>query len=378
MKIMLVRDRNVLNTNWLIYFANLLAEREHEVLIACDTYSKLGKMAPQFSLHKNVRVCNLSGKVDNKIIDFYHKVRAKLIPPYFRFNKLIKDENPDVLICYFPTDLFNVTRFQNHNIPIIQMLHGRPSLVLNKYLNKPSLLNFFYKKSFKKINTFHVLITSFKFDINEWFEPNNIETIANPVEQVDDNEIANLDTEKKKIIYIARIERNIKQPHVLVEAFNKIAKEFPDWKVEIYGLRKYPDYDKEINDYIDNNGLNNQVFMMGYSEDLPSIYKSADIHAFPSNCEGFSLAIADGMAYGLPHVGFKKSPSINEVIIDGHNGFLADDIDDFADKLKTLMLDKDLRVKMGKNAHDDMKDYAPNIIIDKWEELINKVTTSNK
>ena len=57
---------------------------------------------------------------------------------------------------------------------------------------------------------------------------------------------------------------------------------------------------------------------------------------------------------------------------------IADDIDDFADKLKTLMLDKDLRVKMGKNAHDDMKDYAPNIIIDKWEELINKVTTSNK
>ena len=78
---MLARDRNVLNTNWLIYFANLLAERGNDVLIACDTYSKLGTLAPTYTLHPNVRVCNLSGKDNNKLIDFYHRFRAKLIPP---------------------------------------------------------------------------------------------------------------------------------------------------------------------------------------------------------------------------------------------------------------------------------------------------------
>ena len=156
-----------------------------------------------------------------------------------------------------------------------------------------------------------------------------------------------------------------------MEAFNKIAKEFPDWKVEIYGLSKYPDYDKEIKDYIFNNGLSLQVFLKGYSKDLAAVYKSADIHAFPSNCEGFSLSIADAMAFGLPHIGFKHAHSINEVIVDGHNGFLADDVDDFANKLKTLMLDKELRIKMGKNAREDMKNYSPKIIIDKWEKLFN-------
>lgn len=373
MKIMLARDRNVLNTNWLIYFANLLAERGHEVLIACDTYSKLGALSPQFTLNQNVRVCNLSGKDENKVIDLYHKFRAKFVPPYFRFNKFIKKENPDVIISYFPNDLFNITRFQNHDIPIIQMIHGWPHLVLDKYLNKPNFIKKLYQKSFHKINTFHVLLPSFKEDIDSWFKPKNIEVIANPVEQIKDKDVANLSIEKKKIIYIARIERNVKQPHVLIEAFNKIAKDFPDWKVEIYGLRKYPEYDKEINDYIANNGLSLQVFMMGYTKDLPLTYGSADIHAFPSNCEGFSLAIADGMAYGLPHIGFKHAHSVNEVIIDGHNGFLASDIDDFADKLKTLMSDKELRIKMGQNARNDMKNYAPNVIIDKWEKLLNEV-----
>lgn len=372
MKIMLVRDRNVLNTNWLVYYANLLAERGHEVVIACDTYSKLGNLAPSFSLHKNVRVANLSGKVENnKIIDFYHRVRAKAIPAYFRFNELIKKEKPEMIVCYFPVDLFNITRFQNHNIPIVLMVHNWPVLILDKYLKKPKIIAPFYKKSFLKIDAFHVLMPSYKNDVDKWFEPKHIEVIANPVEQIDDKDIADLSIEKKKIIYVARIERDVKQPHVLVEAFNKIAKEFPDWKVEIYGLSKYPDYDKEIKDFIKNNGLENQVFLMGYSKDLAAVYKSADIHAFPSNCEGFSLSIADAMAFGLPHIGFKHAHSINEVIIDGHNGFLADDVDDFANKLKTLMLDKELRIKMGKNAREDMKNYSPKIIIDKWEKLFN-------
>ena len=374
MKIMLARDRNVLNTNWLVYYANLLAERGHEVVIACDTYSKLGNLAPSFSLHQNVRVANLSGKVENnKIVDFYHRVRAKAIPAYFRFNELIKKEKPEMIVCYFPVDLFNITRFQNHNIPIVLMVHNWPPLILDKYLKKSNLIKWFYKMSFQKIGAFHVLLPSFAFDIDKWYEPKHIEVIANPVEQIKDKDIADLSVEKKKIIYITRIEKSVKQPHVLVEAFNKIAKEFPDWKVEIYGLRKYPDYDKEIMDFIKNNGLENQVFLMGYSKDLPSVYRGADIHAFPSNCEGFSLAIADAMAYGLPHIGFKHAHSINEVIIDGHNGFLADDIDDFANKLKTLMIDKELRIKMGQNARNDMKNYAPNVIIDKWEKLLNEV-----
>lgn len=57
MKIMLVRDRNVLNNNWLAYFANLLHERGHEVVIACDTYGKLGVSAPGHELEPGVLPC---------------------------------------------------------------------------------------------------------------------------------------------------------------------------------------------------------------------------------------------------------------------------------------------------------------------------------
>lgn len=377
MKILLVRDRNVLNTNWLVFYANLLAERGHDVVIACDTYGKLGVLAEGNKLDDHIKLVNLNAKTTSWVKNIYRKIRGKLFPRCFRFKKLIEKERPDVIVCYFPVDLFNVTRFQNHNIPIIQMVHHFPPIILDKYLRKPWFIRWYYKKSFKKVHTFQVLMDSYMDKINPYFEPKNVVRIANAVYQFKDEEKVDLTHEKKKIIYVTRIEKHIKRPHLLVEAFAKIGREFPDWKVEIWGLQKYPDYDKEIQDLIKANGLENNVFLMGYTRDVNELYRSADIHAFPSSAEGFSLAIADGMAIGLPTLGFADALSVNEVIVDGHNGFLAKDLDDFAEKLKQLMSDKELRIRMGQNAIADMKAYAPEVIIGKWEKLFDTVVSDN-
>lgn len=377
MKIMLVRDRNVLNTNWLIYFANLLAQSGHTVTIACDTYSKIGELAPGYSLENGVNVINLNQKTNSKIKNIYRKICGKLIPPYFRFKQLIKKQKPDVIVCYFPTDLFNVTRFQNHNIPIIQMMHGYPPMILNKILKKNILYKLWCRQSFRQVTTYQVLMNSYINTIDSFFEPKQVVRIANPVRQINEDEATDLTQEKKKIIYIARVEKDNKRPHILVEAFAQIAKEFPDWKVEIYGLRKYPDYDKEINDFILAHNLENQVFLMGYAKNVTEIYKNADIQGFPSACEGFSLAIADGMAFGLPHIGFKNAHSINELIVNDHNGYLVEDTKEFAERLKELMSNKELRIRLGNNAKKDMQSYTPEIIINQWNELL-KETVSPK
>ncbi len=372
MKIMLVRDRNILNNNWMSYLANLFYERGHDVVIACDTYKKLGVSAPGYELNPKVRIANVNGKTSSAWVNLLHKLRSPF-PSWFLFDKLIKKEQPDVMICYFPKDLYNVTRFQHHNIPIVQMIHNYPPVILDKVLKKNKLARKWCKKSFEQVNTYQVLMDSFKSHIDPFFEAKNIVRIANPVKQYAEGEMVDLSKEKKKIIYVARIEKNIKRPHLLVEAFAKIAKDFPDWKVEIWGMSKYPAYEREIKSLIEQNNLGHQVALMGYSTDVEGLYRSADIHAFPSSCEGFSLAIADAMSIGLPHIGFKDAHSVNEIIVDGHNGFLAEDVDDFAKKLQILMEDKDLRIKFGANAHKDMAAYAPEILMDEWENLLKQI-----
>lgn len=56
------------------------------------------------------------------------------------------------------------------------------------------------------------------------------------------------------------------------------------------------------------------------------------------------------------------------------NGFLCDaGVNAFADKLSILMNNQEMRIKMGAAARDSMKQYAPELIWDKWERLIKLI-----
>ena len=109
----------------------------------------------------------------------------------------------------------------------------------------------------------------------------------------------------------------------------------------------------------------------GHKAIITVVVQVSDIFAFPSFWEGFGLALAEGMSAGLPAVGFKTCPGVNELIKDGESGYLCEDnLEAFTDALDKLMSDKDLRVKMGRAAKESMKQFAPQKNWDKWESLI--------
>ena len=134
-----------------------------------------------------------------------------------------------------------------------------------------------------------------------------------------------------------------------------------------------------MQDYVERECLTNKISFTGPVKNVNQHLFHADIFAFPSSTEGFGLALTEAMAVGLPAIGYRSCSSVNELIIDGYNGFLCDDgIDDFAEKLKILIDDAELRKKMGQNARKLMKKYAPEKIWNQWEALINKVVSNYK
>src|SRR5574344_2049656 len=118
MKIMIVKDRNVLNTKFLAQFVNSLADKGHDVHVVCDTYKKQGSGV---ELDSRIRFTNLNAKTTNPLINLYRIMRGAIGIACFRFNKLISEEKPDVIVCYFMIDLFNVTFLRKNNIPVIMM-----------------------------------------------------------------------------------------------------------------------------------------------------------------------------------------------------------------------------------------------------------------
>ena len=369
MRLMVVKDRNV-NSRFVWDFCNMLAKRGYEVNFVFDSFKQ---QAGPANLLPKVKVRNLSARQGNLLKDIWTGLKAVFQPASFRFAKAIRDIKPDVIVCYFLKDVYNVCFLHQYDIPIVLMVHNHPPVFFAPLRKKPIRYRI-YKKQLEKIAAYDLLLESFRGTIGDDYPKHEERIIGNIIGQIPPAERTDLSVEKKKIIYVCRVDEVQKRQHLLFEAFGKIAPDFPDWKIELYGSIKHPDYHKRLLEQLKQLGIENQVKFMGYANDVKAVYRGADFMAWPAAYEGLSIALADGQAHGLPAIGFADAPSVNEVIVDGVNGFLAKDVDDFALKMAKLMADKELRVKMGAAAVKGVEQYAEEHIADKWEQLLSDLT----
>jgi glycosyltransferase involved in cell wall biosynthesis len=285
------------------------------------------------------------------------------------FIKFIREVQPDVVIPYSIDDYFAMYRQPLLDVPAILMHHSDTNLFA-KFLSTRGRM--------AKVNTcshLQVLLRIFVPGIQQFYR-GDIHVSPNVGPQIEESGLANLTTEKpqKTITMVSRLNPK-KQQHLLLQAFAQLAKDHSKWTVEIYGVPgKKQKYLRRLENMIVSLGLVGRVKLMGATDRPLDVLRNADIFAFPSDFEGFPLALTEAMAVGLPCVGLKTTPSVNELIVDGVNGLLADNSPlDFAAKLKILMNDLNLRVQQGKAGHEMMKKYAPDKVWDQWEELIEKV-----
>ncbi len=106
----------------------------------------------------------------------------------------------------------------------------------------------------------------------------------------------------KRILFLARIHPK-KGLDLLVAAWAKLAKEFPDWEVAIVG----PDeggYQATVEAMIRENGLDGQMRILppvsGWKK--AAVFRTADLFVLPSYSEGFPVAVLEAAAHRLPSV----------------------------------------------------------------------------
>ena len=355
---------------WQRFFCALpsaLVEKGMEVVCVCNEF-KQGM--PAYLLSSKVRFVNLSRPTKSKLINCKLKLQKifRNVCSVFMYRNFILQEKPDVIVYFDLSDVYNVLLWQDgKKFPCISMCHGAP---FKAYLNYSKFRLWLAKKQLRKSAAVQVLLESFIPQMKERFGVDSV-AIPNSVPSVADSDIADLSIEKKKIVSAARISPS-KQQHLLVEAFAQISSKYPDWTVELWNSKEDTYYQK-VADTIKKYGLEKQVIYKGITANIYDVYKSADFIAFPSEYEGFGLALAEPMSLAIPAVGFKTAYAVNELIVDGKNGFLAEDVKDFAQKMEQLMQDKSLRIALGKQAHEDMKKYSMDFVVSAWENLIRNV-----
>ena len=110
-----------------------------------------------------------------------------------------------------------------------------------------------------------------------------------------------------------------------------------------------PESDREaLGKLIDTLGIQEQVRMIGISNDVPCFLTAADIYIQSSRNEGIGLALMEAASAGLPLVGTKVG-GIPEIVRNDFNGLLAplEDEEALAKAIGLLMHDEDLRKRYG-------------------------------
>lgn len=269
------------------------------------------------------------------------------------------------------------------DIPIVTMIHTHIDSALEEMF--PSGIPRSYKqlKEIKEIkNTLsdfvetvstsdfiQVLRPEYVSQVQEVFKGTKIIYIPNTVPQYS---VSSKLTEKT-VINVGRICQS-KRQHLLVEAFSIVSKKHPDWKLEFYGDIVDYSYKSYIDSLITKYKLEDKVFILGSTSLISEKLQKSSIFAFPTKFEGFPLALTEAMSMGLPAIGCINCPSVNTLIKNGHNGFLCNDnAADMAETLSILMENFNLRLQLGHCAKQDMKEYDPSIIWNKWDFIIKSL-----
>ena len=95
----------------------------------------------------------------------------------------------------------------------------------------------------------------------------------------------------------------------LIEAFSRLAAR-TDFVHDLVLVGKAQSQESEIDSMIQRLNLTDRVRAVGYvsAEDLPALYRGADLFAYPSLYEGFGLPVLEAMACGTPVLTSRVSP----------------------------------------------------------------------
>ena len=198
-----------------------------------------------------------------------------------------------------------------------------------------------------------------------------IVSIPNPVQPISNPAFPNEDKNPpKRILHVGRLSYQ-KNQTFLVKAFALIAKENPDWLLTLVGEgEKRTEIEQLINDL----GLDEQVELVGAVTDVDEWYRNSAFLAFPSLWEGFPNALVEAFRQGLPTVGLEQTAGVNELLRHNDTGLLttADDRS-FASAMQTLIDDLAFRQRAGRNAQASVLPYEPEAIFQQWAILFTKL-----
>jgi glycosyltransferase involved in cell wall biosynthesis len=152
-----------------------------------------------------------------------------------------------------------------------------------------------------------------------------------------------------RLLYVGRVSRE-KDLDLLATAYRRLRDE--GLSIQLFVVGHGP-YSEEFSRSLP------EAFFTGYltGKDLAAAYASADIFVFPSTTDTFGNVIIEAQASGVPVI-VSDSGGPKELVTENETGLItkSHDVDDFVRAIRTLVVDRSLRERMGSRARKSVID----------------------
>ena len=336
-----------------------------------------GKDKPLFySLSNKIKVINLNiGFEELWTCSFVKKVFVYL-KKQRQFKKALTNElmriRPDITISLLRREINFINDIKDGSRKIGE-LHVNRANYRNFEANDSNFIKTLFAKfwmhslvaKLKKLNRFVVLTEE---DKEAWPELKNIRVIPDPL-----SFLPTKYSELKERCVIA-VGRYVYQKgfDLLLQAWSKIEKLYPDWQLAIFGDGDRTPYENQMKAL----GINdNSCHLNGPTSNIQQEYINSSIFVFTSRFEGFGMVLVEAMACGLPVVSFDCPCGPKDIVKDNEDGILVENgnIDLLASSLSRLMNDETLRQSMSKAGLKNVQRFNIEQIAEQWRLLFESL-----
>lgn len=204
---------------------------------------------------------------------------------------------------------------------------------------------------------FRTLVPDYPWETRSIANPNTYPELPGP----------DLLKKNKEVLFVGRLDNRSKQLPLLLKIWAKVSKLCPDWQFSIVGAGPDGDMLRKMAEKL---RLSRLTFH-GRQDPLP-FYQRASILCLTSLYEGFPMVLTEAQQNGVVPIVFDSFPAVHDIIEHGKTGMIvkAFSIKDFSKKLTQLMRDDLLRQNMSHAAHQFVRAFDTERIIDDWVKYL--------
>lgn len=329
---------------------------ENEITIV----TTIGKKS-EYKLDKKIKVECLESEETNKNFILKNINRMKAL------NKIVKIENPDIIISFLPEPSYRILflKLFKHKLKVIVSVRNDPKIEYKFIINRIIM-----KILYPLADGFVLQTKEAQEYFNKKIQKKSV-IIPNPIKEEFICEPYNGEREKI-IVTVGRLEEQ-KNHKMLIEAFGKLPKQFSEYKLIIYGEGNLRE---RLEEQIKELKLTNRVLLPGQVDNIKEKIYKASLFVLPSNYEGMPNALMEAMALGIPCISTDcPCGGPNFLIKNNENGILVktNEVKELKREIIKVLQDEELRKKIGNKSIEIKTLLNPEKINQKWYEYVEKI-----